>query len=95
MSPCACSKVQLPGGNCDLPEPCVLLQFSSNAFFFSPLDALKSSNNSTVTGYLAPAQPKDDCVCSGGGNFPGRKIVKAKVSLHLLWFYLASNPRNL
>lgn len=73
MSPGPCSKAQPPRGNCDLPETCILLQFS-NALFFSLLDALKSFSNYTVTDYLALTQLKGDCISSSGGNFRYRKM---------------------
>lgn len=66
MSPGARSKVQLPRGNHDLPQICILLQLSSNALFFSLLHALKRLNKSIVTDCLALAQPEGDCIGSGG-----------------------------
>lgn len=72
MSPGACSKAQPPRGNYDLPETCILLQFSNT--LFSLLDALKSFNNYTVTDYLAVTQPKGDCISSSGGTFRYRKM---------------------
>lgn len=74
MSPGARSKVQLPRGNRDLPEICILLQLSSNALFFSLLDALKRLSKSFITDCLALTQPKGDCIGSGGWNFTARKM---------------------
>jgi len=66
VSPGAHSKVQLPRGNRDLPDICILLQPSSNALLFSLLDALKDLNKSVVTSCLALAQPKGDHIGRGG-----------------------------